>query len=240
MLYVFDVNETLLDLAPLDDLVAEALGGEVGRALSRREWFDRMIRSALALTAAGTYVPFGRLAGAALRDLAGERGREVTDEQVAALAHGIRHLPAHPDVVPALSGLRAHGHRVVTLTNSVREVAEEQLTTSGLRGLVDAVYSADEVQRLKPALEPYRMVLEQERADAAVLVAAHDWDVAGAAAAGLATVFVAREGRRPFGAVTAPTFVIDDLDRLAAIAPFTDARFAPSPVLEDRRHAGDV
>jgi 2-haloacid dehalogenase len=66
----------------------------------------------------------------------------------------------------------------VTLTNSVREVAEEQLTTSGLRGLVDAVYSADEVQRLKPALEPYRMVLEQEREDAAVLVAAHDWDVA--------------------------------------------------------------
>lgn len=220
MLLVFDVNETLLDVAFLDDLIAEVAqgpeaAGEASGPQPRREWFDRMIRSALTLTAAGEYAAFGALAVAALRDLAAEHGREVTDEDAGRLADGIRRLPAHADVAPALRRLRAAGHRIVTLTNSVLDVAEDQLAHSGLRDLVDGVYSADVVRRLKPAPEPYRMVLEQENTDAAVLVAAHDWDVAGAAAAGLATAFVAREGRRPFGAATPPSYVVGDLGGLA-------------------------
>lgn len=217
MLFVLDVNETLLDLGPLDEVVASALGERAGGPGARRAWFDRMIRSALSLTAAGEYVGFGVLAGAALRDLAAERGRAVTDEQVQALSAGMRSLPAHPDVAPALDRLRTAGHRTVALTNSVLEVAEEQLAASGLRSLVDAVYSADEVGRLKPAPEPYRMVLEREGTTSATLVAAHDWDVAGAAAAGLDTAFIAREGRRPFGAVAAPTYDVADLGELVDV-----------------------
>lgn len=218
MLLIFDVNETLLDLAPLDAVVASALGATTAAAGPRRAWFDRMIRSALALTAAGEYVPFGTLAAVALRDLAAEKGGHVDDGQVATLVQSIRRLPAHPDVVPALATLRADGHRIVTLTNSVLEVAHDQLGASGLDDLVDAVYSADEVRRLKPAPEPYQMVLERERTDSATLVAAHDWDVAGAAAAGLETVFVGREGRRPISAVAPPTHVVPDLSGLPAVA----------------------
>lgn len=215
MLLVLDVNETLLDLAALDPVVADAVGGDPTEDGPRRAWFDRMIRSALTLTAAGEYVAFGVLAAGALRDLAAERGREATDAQVRRLADGIGSLPAHPDVVPGLTALRVAGHRLVALTNSVLDVAESQLANSGLRDLVDGVYSADEVGRLKPAPEPYRMVLERERVDRAVLVAAHDWDVAGAAAAGLDTAFIAREGRRPFGSAATPTYVVGDFASLA-------------------------
>jgi len=217
MLLVFDVNETLLDLATLDDLIAEVVGGGPGNPQPRREWFDRMIRSALTLTAAGRYVTFGALAGAALRDVAGEHGREVSDEQVHRLGAGIRHLPAHPDVEPGLTRLREAGHRIVTLTNSVLDVAEEQLATSGLRAFVDAVYSADQVRRLKPAAEPYRLVLQREASAAAVLVAAHDWDIAGAAAAGLDTAFVARDRRRPFVAAATPTYVVNNISGLVSL-----------------------
>ena len=220
MLLMLDVNETLLDLAALDPVVADAVGDDDSRAgAARRAWFDRMIRSALTLTAAGEYAAFGALAAAALRDLAAERGRDVTDTQVQRLADGMRKLPAHPDVAPGLAALRDAGHRLVALTNSVLDVAEAQLTSSGLRDLVDGVYSADEVGRLKPAPEPYRMVLERERADRAVLVAAHDWDVAGAAAAGLETAFLRREGRSPFGAAAAPTYVVADVVELAGVLP---------------------
>lgn len=216
MLLMLDVNETLLDLAALDGVVADAVGGDPADDGPRRAWFDRMIRSALTLTAAGEYVPFGALAAGALRDLAAERGREATDAQVRRLADGIAGLPAHPDVVPGLTALREAGHRLVALTNSKLDVAKEQLANSGLRDLVDGAYSADEVGRLKPAPEPYRMVLEREAAQHAALVAAHDWDVAGAGAAGLDTVFVAREGRRPFGAAGTPTYVVPDFVELAA------------------------
>jgi 2-haloacid dehalogenase len=217
MLLIFDVNETLLDLTPLDDVVASVLSATTAGADPRRAWFDRMIRTALALTAAGEYVPFGTLAASTLRDLAAETDGRVDDGQVAALADGIRRLPAHPDVAPALASLRADGHRIVTLTNSVLEVAHDQLGASGLDDLVDAVYSADEVRRLKPAPEPYRMVLEREQTESGTLVAAHDWDVAGAAAAGLETVFVGREGRRPISAVAPPTHVVPDLSELPGV-----------------------
>lgn len=214
MLLVFDVNETLLDLAALDDLVAEVVGGPAGDAGPRREWFDRMIRSALTVTAAGEYVAFGTLAAGALRDVAAGHGREATDDQVERLAAGIASLPPHPDVVPALGRLRGDGHRLVALTNSVLDVATAQLAASGLADLLDATYSAQQSGRLKPAPEPYRLVLERERSSTAVLVAAHDWDVAGAAAAGLETAFIARDGRRPFGAVAPPTYVAGDLGAL--------------------------
>jgi 2-haloacid dehalogenase len=218
MLLIFDVNETLLDVSALDELVGRVLGGDGPAA--RRAWFDRMIRSALTLTAAEAYEPFGALAGAALRDLAAERGRSASEDDVRRLAAQIQSLPAHPDVAPALARLREAGHRIVTLTNSVLEVAHAQVDNSGLREYVDAVYSADEVRRLKPAPVPYRMVLDRERvAHAAVLVAAHDWDVAGAAAAGLETAFLAREGRVPFGIAATPTYLARDLgDLVAALA----------------------
>src|SRR4051794_9054926 len=157
MLLVLDVNETLLDLAALDDLIGEVVGVDGPRA--RRTWFDRMIRSALTITAAGEYVAFGTLAGAALRDVAAEAGRVPPDDQAARLTAAIGRLPAHPDVAPGLRRLREAGHRIVALTNSVREVAEAQLASGGLIELLDGIHSADEAGLLKPAPQPYRMVL---------------------------------------------------------------------------------
>ena len=106
---------------------------------------------------------------------------------------------------------------MVTLTNSTLEVAEDQVRNAGLRDLLDGVYSADEVSMLKPAPEPYRHVLERRRASPAdaVLIAAHDWDVAGAAAAGMRSAFIAREGHVPLPAVDAPTVTSDSLRGIA-------------------------
>ena len=55
MLWVFDINETMLDLAPLDAVFEEA--GLPGR---RIDWFGLLIRTALVTTATGQYRDFGR------------------------------------------------------------------------------------------------------------------------------------------------------------------------------------
>ena len=75
-------------------------------------------------------------------------------------------------------------------------VAEAQLSNAGLRDLFDAVISADSVQRLKPAPEPYQAVAQHFGVDTAEvrLVAAHSWDVSGALSAGCKAAFVARPG----------------------------------------------
>ncbi|MFI1994888.1 haloacid dehalogenase type II [Actinoplanes sp. NPDC020271] len=202
MLWVFDVNETLLDLAPLDDVFDRHTGAPQLRAA----WFDLVIRTALATTAAGEYRDFGQIGGACARAVAEAHGTPLTDEGLGEIAGTMRRLPAHPDVVPALTRLRQDGHRLVALANSPQVVVDAQLANAGIAELFDAVYSAEQVRALKPSPAAYQLVLQAEGVAAgdAVMVAAHDWDIAGAHAAGMRTVFVARGGRRPLPQWPAP------------------------------------
>lgn len=214
MLCIFDVNETLLDLAALDEFFAEV----TGTPRARQEWFHLMIHSALTLTAARAYRPFGEIGAACLPPVAARHGRAATRDHQRELGERLRRLPAHPDAAAAVRQLRAAGFGVVTLTNSTAEVAEDQLRNAGLRDLIQAVYSADEVRMLKPAPEPYRHVLDSQHATPAdaVLVAAHDWDIAGAAAAGLRTAFITRDGRSPLPAYPPPAISATSLQAVAA------------------------
>jgi 2-haloacid dehalogenase len=108
----------------------------------------------------------------------------------------MQNLPPHPEVEENLGRLRDAGIRLAALTNSTQQVADAQIDNSGLRGYFEQVLSADAVQRLKPAPEPYRMAAESLGVEIGQvrLVAAHAWDVAGAIRAGCAAAFVARPG----------------------------------------------
>jgi 2-haloacid dehalogenase len=208
MLCVFDVNETLLDLAPMDALVG---GPEL-----RREWFGLAIHTVLTVTATGGYQDFAGIAGAAAVEIGARHGREVN---LAKIGEGLRSLPAHPDVEAGLARLRDGGHDVVALTNSPLATAEAQLQNSGLAPHFDRIFSAEQAARLKPAPEPYRQVLDAydvEPGDA-LMIAAHDWDIAGAQAAGLRTALLARPGVRPLPGSPEPTYTIPALTELAEL-----------------------
>jgi len=202
MLWVFDVNETLLDLTSLDAVFAR----HTGAPELRTTWFDLVIRTALATTAAGEYRDFSHIGGACARAVGDVHGTPLSDAGLGEIAATMRQLPAHPDVVTALGSLRRAGHRLVALANSPQAVVDAQLAHAGLAPLLDAAYSVEHVKALKPSPAAYRLVLQREGVDAdqAVMVAAHDWDIAGAQAAGMRTVFVARGGRRPLPLWPAP------------------------------------
>jgi 2-haloacid dehalogenase len=216
---VFDVNETLLDLAGLDPHFERAFGD----AGLRRAWFQQMIQSALVATVTGAYRPFGQIGLAALAMTAEQAGVELRDPDRDAIAAGLRRLPAHPDVPGALERLGRAGLRLAALTNSTEEVARAQLEHAGIIGWFEQVLSADMVGRLKPAPEPY--LLAAERLDVPVgklrLVAAHAWDIAGATRAGCAAAFVARPGKVLDPLVEAPDVIGADLaevaDRIIAV-----------------------
>ncbi|MDP9488320.1 MAG: haloacid dehalogenase type II [Actinomycetota bacterium] len=208
---VFDVNETLLDLAALDPHFERIFGD----AAVRRLWFSQMLQSALVATVTDAYTTFGEAAGAALQMTAERQGVEVSDEDRQSIVGGLRELPPHPEVADALDRLRDAGFRLATLTNSTQEVAEAQIRNSGLADRFEEVLSADTARRLKPAPAPYRMaarklgIPERELR----LVAAHAWDIAGALRAGCAAAFVARQPFDPL--VERPDVVGKDLGEVA-------------------------
>jgi 2-haloacid dehalogenase len=212
---VFDVNETLLDLATMDPHF-QRIFGDAG---VRVTWFNQMIQSALVATVTGAYRQFGAHAMAALEMTAEQAGVELADDDKEAVAAQLRQLPAHPEVADALRRLRDAGLRLASLTNSTEEVARAQLEHAGLLHAFDLVLSADTVGRLKPAPEPYRMAAERlgVAVDQVRLIAAHAWDVAGAARAGCATAFVARPGKVLDPLVERPEIVVGDLAEVADV-----------------------
>ncbi|MBY5164056.1 HAD-IA family hydrolase [Nitriliruptoria bacterium AS10] len=110
----------------------------------------------------------------------------------------MRHLPPHDDVVGGLVALRADGHRLVAFSNSSTEALAAQLGHAGLDEHLDLVVSVDGGGRFKPAEAAYVHLCREldAFADEVTLVAAHDWDVAGARAAGLQGVLLARRPDR--------------------------------------------
>jgi 2-haloacid dehalogenase len=189
---VFDVNETLLDMSALDPHFLRVFGD----AQVRSEWFQTMLQSAFLTTIAGPYKPFGDHFRAALAITALRRDLRVSPEDERAILGGVRTLPAHPDVRPALERLRSAGFRLAALTNSTTEVEEAQLRNAGLTDLFEKALSADTGKRLKPAAEAYTNAARELGVGAAQIrmIAAHVWDVHGAMRAGCAAALVERPG----------------------------------------------
>jgi 2-haloacid dehalogenase len=210
---VFDVNETLLDLAALDDEFERVFGDREVRVA----WFGQLLQSAMLATITGRYTDFGSVGRAALEMTAARLGVELSDQDRAAIVGGMTRLPAHPEVPGALRRLGEGRLRLAALTNSTERVARAQLEHAGVVDRFEAVLSADAVRRLKPAPEPYRMAAERLGTDPAgvLLVAAHAWDVAGALAAGCRAAFVARPGKVLDPLAKRPELVVADLDELA-------------------------
>lgn len=111
---VFDVNETLLDLAALRDPFARAFGD----AAPLGEWFARLLHASLAATLTDSYEDFASIGRRALEAAAARRGVDLPDADRDAILGTMRRLPAHPDVPDALERLRSAGFPLATLTNS--------------------------------------------------------------------------------------------------------------------------
>ena len=211
---IFDVNETLLDLAPLRISVGQALEGHE-EFLSL--WFSTMLHYSLVETLTGNYHDFGQIGSAALMMVADSQGIELdSDEASAAITGTITKLPAHPDVVPALKALKAKGFHVVSLTNSSNAGVAAQFEFAGLTEYFERRFSVEDVRAYKPDPRPYRWVLEQLdiQPEEALMVAAHAWDLAGAKAVGLQTAFVQRPGTVLYPLAARPDYVVENLQQL--------------------------
>ena len=208
-LIVFDVNETLLDLKALDPKFEQVFGN----ASVRTSWFGLVLRNSLVATITGRYDDFGKIAGAALEMTAQLHNVTLSDEDRTSIMGGIRSLPLHADVIPGLEKLTSAGYRLFTLTNSPSHVVEMQLKNAGITAYFEKSFSVDAIKKFKPDAEVYQMTAKElgVPADQIRLVAAHDWDVAGALLAGCTSAFIARPGHVLNPAMPAPDIIGKDL-----------------------------
>jgi 2-haloacid dehalogenase len=191
-LIAFDVNETLLSLDP----IRANLEGLFGSDPPIGEWFARLLHGSLVANTLDAFRPFDDIAAESLINLAARRGLLLRAEDALDALAPMSELPPHPDVVEGVGRLARAGFQMVALTNGSTRVANSQIKNAGLDTVLQRVLSVDEVGRFKPDPAPYRHAAAAMGVDIAdmVLVAAHDWDCAGANAAGAQAIFVKRAG----------------------------------------------
>jgi len=216
LVIVFDVNETLSDMAPLGEAFAQ-IGAP--RELARL-WFATLLRDGFALTASGDNTAFAAVGTEALRTLLAAEGISGDlDAAVERIMTAMQNLSLHPDVPDGVRALAAAGHRLVTLTNGAAANTNKLFVSGGIRGHFQLLLSVEDAPAWKPAPAAYEYAAASAQAGPSnmLLVAVHPWDIHGAARAGLRTAWLNRTGARYPSYFQAPDITISALTELPAV-----------------------
>lgn len=212
---LFDVNETLIDIGPVKERVAQMLNDPQAPEL----WFSMMLQYALVATVAGQYFSFPETGAAVLQMIGHNRDIAIGADEARATLAMMKTSPAHQDVAPALTRLKAAGFRLATVTNSPQEGVKAQLQSGGISHFFEREISVESVRKFKPHADVYAAAARAMQAAPAdcMLVAAHGWDVAGAQWAGMRTAFIGRPGQQKFPLAPEPEMEAADLLALAEL-----------------------
>jgi 2-haloacid dehalogenase len=190
---LLDVFETMLRVDALRSRFVD-----VGRPEYECElFFARALRDGMAHTLAGAVRPFADVARAALRTTTHHM---LSDEAVEHVLDGLRELPPHPDVEPALMALARARIPAYGFTHGTELVACAALDKAGLRTYLRDTFSTERISSFKPPARVYHWACQQvaQPPEKVALVAAHSWDVHGAVRAGLIGALATRlEGAVP-------------------------------------------
>jgi 2-haloacid dehalogenase len=190
---VFDVNETLSDMAPLRTRFTEIGAPET----LMPTWFASLLRDGFALTAVGVNASFGSVGEQVLHGLLAsvELNRDV-DSAVQHVMNGFYELGLHADVVQGLQALTDAGMRLVTLTNGSTKLAERMFDVAGVADLFERLLSVADAPAWKPARAAYEYAAQVcgTTLESMLLVAVHPWDIDGAKRAGMRAAWIDRKG----------------------------------------------
>lgn len=212
---VFDVNETLSDMAPMGARFS-AVGAP---AVLAKLWFATLLRDGFALTASGNNESFSTIGTEALRGLLnGVELNRGLDAAVEYVMDGMQELRLHPDVPGGIRGLSGAGYRLLTLSNGSATIAADLFDAAGIRDEFELLLSVEDAPAWKPAPSAYGYAAAAAGTDAGsmLLVAVHPWDIHGAARAGLRTAWLNRTGADYPAYFEAPEFTVSALTELPA------------------------
>ena len=205
----FDAYGTLFDVHSAVACHAAAIGPRAER-LSEL-WRSRQLEYTWVLNGIGAYEDFWTLTERALDTAIGLVGG-VPEGLRARLLDAYAALAAYPDVAPTLRALKEQGETVILFSNATVAMLARAVAASGLSDLVDEVVSVDQIRAYKPLPAAYAL-LDPWRGPGCRLTfhSSNAWDVAGAVARGIDTVWVNRRGALAEYSNFLPLLIVTDL-----------------------------
>jgi 2-haloacid dehalogenase len=188
----FDAYGTLFDVFSVTALCERLFPGH-GAALAQL-WRAKQLQYSLLTSLMGRYKDFWQLTGDGLVYAAKTLNLPLTDAKRGELLEAYLRLDAFADVKPGLAALRQRGLRLAILSNGEPEMLRAAVASAAIGDLLDDIISVDEVKVFKPDPRTYALAARRlgVAPDAVAFVSANSWDVSGAGAAGLFTIWVQR------------------------------------------------
>ncbi len=191
---VFDAYGTLFDVgSPVSKLAAEL--GDKAADLSKL-WRQKQLEYTWLRSMMGTHADFWHVTGDALDfalEALGINESGLRDELMTLYLK----LDAYPDVLDALTALKARSKRTAILSNGSPSMLDSAVRAAGLDKTIDMVLSVEDVGIYKPSRRVYRHAMQRmqiQDAPSICFVSANSWDAQAAAQFGFQVVRLARSG----------------------------------------------
>jgi 2-haloacid dehalogenase len=193
----FDAYGTLFDVFSVTAL-CEALFPGDGAALAQL-WRAKQLQYSVLRSLMGRYENFWRLTEDGLLYASKSLKLDLTSAKREQLMDAYLTLPVFPDVKPGLEALKKMGLRLAILSNGEPKMLAAATRGAGIDSFLDATISADELEIFKPSPRVYQLAETRLQVHASSLgfVSSNNWDVNGAASAGLTTFWIQRSVGEP-------------------------------------------
>ena len=173
-------------------------------------WFAQTLRDAFALSHAGSYQSLKDVLEAELPRTFKVLGIEADAEKRSHIVNSFTELEPQPEALEAFRLLTTAGWKLVALTNGSKDSTHKLLEQANALEYFASIFSCDAIQKTKPHPDVYALAKQDSEGDI-WMVAAHSWDIAGAACAGLRTAFITQEEKDYLGVYPQPDVVANDL-----------------------------
>lgn len=173
-------------------------------------WFAQTLRDAIAFSHAGGYKPLKEVLAAELPRTLKLLNIEVDAMQVSRVVDSFTELELQPSAVESFRILAEAGWKVIALTNGSEESTRKLLDRVGVLQDFANIFSCDTIQKTKPHPDVYALPKQDTSGDL-WMVAAHAWDIIGAARAGLKTAFITQEEKSYLSVYPQPEIIASNL-----------------------------
>ena len=208
---VFDAYGTLFDVHSAAAQHQKKLGDKA-QAVSTL-WRTKQLEYTWLRSLMHRYVNFAQVTREVLDYALESHG--IEDESLRQdLLNAYHQLSCYPEVPETLQKLKQQGLGTSILSNGSFEMIESGVRNSGLKELLDGVFSVETIRIFKPDPQVYQLAVDQLGCDPQEILffSSNAWDVSGSATFGFQAVWVNRFGQAPERLPGNPVLEIKSLD----------------------------
>lgn len=207
---VFDAYGTLFDVSRLTESCRNTLGDKT--AVLAKLWREKQLQYTWLRSLMGVYTDFWHVTGEALDHALNALG--LYEPKLRALLMQLYLAPpTFDDVAASLAALKAKGMRLAILSNGSTTMLAGAVNGHNLRGVLDAVFSVDEVQVFKPHPSVYRLAADKLALapEKILFISSNGWDAHAARHFGFRVAWANRSNQPAETIPTAPDIEIRSL-----------------------------